>query len=84
MYVILNLSIHSLIEKRYIMNEMILKEEQIENLIYEVRGMQVMLDSDLSRLYNVETKQLNRQVKRNIDRFDEDFMFQLTNLEYKN
>ena len=66
------------------MNEMILKEEQIENLIYEVRGMQVMLDSDLSRLYNVETKQLNRQVKRNIDRFDEDFMFQLTNLEYKN
>ena len=43
-----------------------------------------MLDSDIAKLYGVETKQLNRQVKRNIQRFDEDFMFQLTDLEYKN
>ncbi len=56
----------------------------IESLIYEIRGKQVMLDSDLAKLYEVETKQLNRQVKRNIERFDDDFMFQLTELEYKN
>ena len=43
-----------------------------------------MLDSDLANLYEVETKQLNRQIKRNIERFDEDFMFQLTDLEYQN
>ena len=67
------------------MNDVIVKEEiQIENLIYEIRGKQVMLDSDLAKLYEVETKQLNRQVKRNIERFDEDFMFQLTDLEYQN
>ena len=67
------------------MNEVTLKEDiKIENLIYEIRGSQVMLDSDLAKLYDVETKQLNRQVKRNIERFDEDFMFKLTNLEYQN
>lgn len=41
-----------------------------------------MLDSDLARLYEVETKQLNRQVKRNIERFDDDFMFRMTDSEY--
>lgn len=67
------------------MNDVIVKEKiVIENLIYEVRGKQVMLDSDLAILYEVETKQLNRQVKRNIERFDDDFMFQLTDLEYQN
>ena len=67
------------------MNDIIVKDEVvIENLIYEVRGKQVMLDSDLARLYEVETKQLNRQVKRNIERFDDDFMFQLTDSEYQN
>ncbi len=67
------------------LNDVIVKEKiVIENLIYEIRGKQVMLDSDLSKLYEVETKQLNRQVKRNIERFDEDFMFQLTDLEYQN
>ena len=67
------------------MNEVKIKDEVvIENLIYEIRGKQVMLDSDLARLYEVETKQLNRQVKRNIERFDDDFMFQLTDLEYQN
>ena len=66
------------------MNNVVVKEKKIEDMIYEIRGKQVMLDSDLARLYKVETKQLNRQVKRNIERFDDDFMFQLTDLEYKN
>jgi len=65
------------------MNEVI-EKDKIEDLIYEIRGKQVMLDSDLAQLYHVETKQLNRQVKRNIQRFDEDFMFQLTDSEYQN
>ena len=65
-----------------IMNDIMIKDDvEIGNLIYEIRGLQVMLDSDLARLYEVETKQLNRQVKRNIERFDEDFMFQLTDSE---
>ena len=63
--------------------EELIKEEKIENMIYEIRGKQVMLDSDLAKLYNVETKYLNRQVKRNIERFPEDFCFQLTKEEYK-
>jgi phage regulator Rha-like protein len=50
----------------------------IQNMIYEVRGHRVMLDSDLAALYEVETKMLNRAVKRNIARFPSDFMFQLT------
>ncbi len=66
------------------MNNTIIKDNQrIENMIYEIRGKQVMLDSDLARLYNVETKYLNRQVKRNINKFPEDFCFQLTVEEYK-
>ena len=66
------------------MNEVLLREEKnIKDLIYEVRGKQVMLDSDLAILYNVETKTLNRQVKRNIERFDSDFCFQLTDDEYR-
>ncbi len=66
------------------MEVIIKKEKNIKDLIYEIRGKQVMLDSDLAILYDVETKALNRQVKRNIERFDEDFCFQLTNEEYKN
>ena len=54
----------------------------IQNLIYEIRGHKVMLDSDLARLYEVETKHLNRAVKRNIERFPSNFMFQLTKEEY--
>ena len=50
----------------------------IESLIRVIRGQQVMLDSDLAMLYGVETKRLNEQVKRNLNRFPEDFMFQLT------
>ena len=49
----------------------------VQNLIYEIRGKRVMLDSDLARLYQVETKALNQAVKRNIKRFPPDFMFQL-------
>ena len=66
------------------MNEVIEKDIKIEDMIYEIRGKQVMIDSDLAKLYGVETKYLNRQVKRNIERFDNDFMFQLAESEYSN
>lgn len=56
----------------------------IENKIYVVRGLRVMLDSDLAYLYEVDTKVLNQAVKRNIDRFPEDFMFQLSDDEWQN
>jgi len=49
----------------------------IQNKIYEIRGLKVMLDFDLAELYEVETKNLNLAVKRNIERFPADFMFQL-------
>ena len=62
----------------------ILEKEKIENLIYEIRGKQVMLDRDLARLYNVETKALNQAVKRNIDRFPSEFCFQMDNKEFNN
>lgn len=55
--------------------------EQIENLIHVIRGKQVMLDRDLARLYGVETRVLNQAVQRNIERFPEDFMFQLSKEE---
>lgn len=57
---------------------------EIENKIYSVRGVQVMLDSDLAEMYDVETKVLNQAVKRNLERFPEDFRFQLTNKEHEN
>ena len=53
-------------------------ELEIQQRIRAIRGVQVMLDRDLAELYGVEVKQLNRQVKRNIERFPADFMFQLT------
>ena len=55
----------------------------IENLIHIIRGQQVMIDSDLARLYGVETKRLKEQVKRNINRFPTDFMFELTKEEFE-
>ncbi|MBP3475751.1 MAG: ORF6N domain-containing protein [Lachnospiraceae bacterium] len=58
--------------------------QHIENLVYVIRNKQVMVDSDLALLYQVETKSLNRAVKRNIKRFPEDFCFQLTVEEYEN
>lgn len=57
---------------------------QIQNMIYVIRGQNVMLDSDLAKLYGVETKRLNEQVRRNLDRFPEDFMFQITKEEFEN
>jgi len=54
----------------------------IQDMIYEVRGLKVMLDSDLARLYEIETKNLNKAVKRNIERFPDFFMFQLTEEEF--
>ena len=56
---------------------------QIQNLIYVIRGQRVMLDRDLARLYEVETRALNQAVKRNIERFPENFMFQLTKEEFE-
>ena len=54
----------------------------IQSKIYEIRGMRVILDFDLAELYQVETKALKQSVRRNLDRFPEDFMFELTELEY--
>jgi len=57
---------------------------QLDELIREVRGQKIMLDLDLARVYGVETKSLNRAVKRNADRFPKDFMFQISSNEWKN
>jgi hypothetical protein len=56
--------------------------KEIEEMIYIIRGQKVMLDSDLAELYEVETRIINRNVKRNLQRFPDDFMFQLTREEY--
>ncbi len=64
-------------------NGLFVPDEIIMNKIYYIRGHKVMLDADLAALYEVETKQLKRQVKRNIDRFPEDFMFELGTEEQK-
>lgn len=68
-------------------NDIIIKPvldiEELKSRIYIVRGQQVMLDRDLAELYNVETRRLNEAVKRNIERFLEDFMFRLNDVEWK-
>lgn len=56
----------------------IISTEQMKSLIYEIRGQKVMLDKDLAKIYGYETKNFNRQVKNNIEKFPDDFMFQLT------
>ena len=56
----------------------------IQRKIYEIRGQKVILDRDLAALYQVETRVLNQAVKRNLERFPEDFMFQLTKEEWQN
>ena len=67
------------------MNELAVIDNQIiQDKIYTIRGIQVMIDEDLAVLYEVETKQLNRSVNRNIDRFPEKFRFQITKEEYEN
>ena len=60
------------------------KLAQLQKLIYEIRGQKVMFDGDLADLYGVELRSLNQAVKRNIGRFPSDFMFQLTDEEWKN
>ena len=65
-------------------NQQLPVENNVESLIRVIRGQQVMLDRDLAELYGVETRRLNEQVKRNIERFPEDFMFQLTSNEFDN
>ena len=60
----------------------ILTDKNIQNRIFTVRGVQVILDSDLAEMYQVETRVLNQAVKRNIDRFPLDFMFQLSRNEF--
>ncbi len=62
-------------------SESIIPIERIKEAIFVVRGHKVMVDSDLARLYGVTTKRLNEQVNRNVERFPEDFMFQLTEVE---
>ena len=65
-------------------NVLAIPDEILMNKIYLIRGQKVMIDSDLSELYGVETRRLNEQVKRNISRFPEDFMFQLSEDEFNN
>ena len=65
-------------------DKVIHSDELINKRIFIVRGIQVILDKDLAELYEVETGNLNKAVKRNIERFPDDFMFQLTNDEFKN
>lgn len=62
------------------MNENIglIESEDIQNLIYTIRGKQVMLDSDVAMLYHYETKEINKAANRNLERFPEDFRFRLT------
>ena len=65
------------------MNDLIIKDNiKIEELIYEVRGKQVMLDSDLAILYEVETKRINEAVKNNIEKFPERYSFRISEGEY--
>jgi len=63
--------------------EIIVSQKQIENLIFSIRGVQVMIDYHLAALYGVETKRINEQVKRNNRRFPHSFMFQLTPTEWE-
>ena len=65
------------------MNKLIISNTKIENMIYEIRGKQVMLDSDLTSLYNVETKRINEAVRNNPQKFPERFSFKLTDEESK-
>ena len=64
-------------------NNQIINNVLLDDKIFIIRGIQVMIDKDLAELYQVETKRLNEQVKRNIERFDRDFMFQLSDDEFE-
>lgn len=65
------------------MDEIGIPSEIITNKIYFIRNQKVMLDSDLAELYAIETKQLKRQVRRNLERFPDDFMFELSAVEFE-
>ena len=68
-----------------IMNNIVVSDNiKIENMIYEIRGKKVMLDSDLAKLYNVETKRINEAVKNNIEKFPERYCFKLSDNESDN
>ncbi len=77
-FVISNEYINNMGEKLSVPDEVVISK------IYYLRKQKVMLDSDLAELYQVETRRLNEQIKRNLERFPEDFMFRLTNEEWKN
>ena len=64
------------------MDELVISEEMIISKIHLLRGLRVMLDADLASLYGVETRNLNKAVKRNLQRFPDDFMFQLSKTEF--
>lgn len=66
------------------MSNEIIPIQIIENKIFIIRGQKVMIDSDLAQLYEVETRTVNQAIKRNFDRFPQNFMFQLTNEEWQN
>ena len=65
-------------------NEILVPDEVVMNQIYNIRGLKVMLDRDLAELYGIETKILKQTVRRNIPRFPEDFMFEMTTQELQN
>ena len=72
-------------ELKEVQTPLIIDENNIKDLIYEIRGQKVMLDFDLARIYGYSTSAFNQQVKRNIDKFEgDDFMFQLTETEMNN
>ncbi len=62
----------------------LIDEKSIRNKIYIIRGKEVMIDSDLAEIYGYATRDFNKQVKNNMNKFDSDFMFQLTEEEFKN
>jgi len=66
------------------MSELLINEDQIQNKIYEIKDIQFMLDGDLAELYGVETKRINEAVKNNLDKFSDDFYFELTKKEDEN
>lgn len=75
---------NKLVAQKITDQKLIASVEQIESRIFLIRGQKVMLDQDLAELYGVETKRFNEQVRRNSERFPEDFMFQLTAEEFAN
>ena len=66
------------------MNELLIDDKKIEDMIYEIRGKQVMLDSDLAKLYHVETKRINEAVKNNPEKFPDRFCFYISEDDYLN